>query len=128
MTRRAALDYLAAVLGGDFEGQVSAMRAVGAVPDGVDVDRLVADLAAAQALQPMAILAGGETSLLGALREAMELLLRHRLRPPLEVVLLVRTLFALRSLVKVVDPDRSLFDALLPLIARLPELRAEEGC
>lgn len=127
-TRRAALDYLATVLSGDFDGQVAAMRATGAVPDGVDVDRLVADLAAAQALQPMTILAGGETSLLGALREAMELLLRHRLRPPLEVVLLVRTLFALRSLIKVVDPDRSLLDALLPLIARLPELRADDGC
>lgn len=88
------LDHLAAVLGGDFDGQVAAMRATGAVSDGVDVDRLVADLAAAQALQPMTILAGGETPLLGALREAIELLLRHRLRPPLEVVLLVRTLSA----------------------------------
>lgn len=125
-TRRAALDYLAAVFGGDFDGQVAAMRATGAVPDGVDVDRLVADLGAAEALQPMTILAGGETSLLSALREAMGLLLRHRLRPPLEVVLLVRTLFTLRSLLAVVDPNRNLLDALLPVIARIPELRADD--
>lgn len=125
--RRAAIDYLAAVLGGDFDGQVTAMRATGAVPDDVDVDRLVADLSSAQALQPMTILAGGETSLMAALQEAMGLLLRHRLRPPLEVVLLVRTMFSLRHLAKVVDPDRSLLEALLPLIVRLPELRAEAG-
>lgn len=124
--RHAAVEYLATVLGGDFEGQVAAMRATGAVPDDVDVDRLVADLADAQALQPMTILAGGEVSLVAALQEAMTLLLRHRLRPPLEVILLVRTLFALRSLIKLVDPERSLIDALMPLIVRLPELRAAD--
>jgi ubiquinone biosynthesis protein len=122
--RRAAIEYLAAVLGGDYEGQVAAMRQTGAVPDDVDVDALVADLSASAALDPMTILAGGEVSLLGALREAMDLLLRHRLRPPLEVVLLVRSLFALRSLLATVAPERSLLDALFPLIARLPELRA----
>jgi ubiquinone biosynthesis protein len=126
-TRRAALDYLVAVLGGDFSGQVAAMQAAGAVPDGVDVDRLVADLAATEVLQPMAILAGGETSLLGALRQAMELLLRHRLRPPLEVVLLVRSLFGLRALVGAIAPGRSLFEVLVPLISRLPEIRAADG-
>lgn len=126
--RRAGIDYLAAVLGADFEGQVAAMQTTGAVPDGVDIDALVADLAAAQALQPVTILAGGETSLLAALAEAMHLLLRHRLRPPLDVVLLVRTMFALRSLIAVVAPERSFFDVLLPLVVRLPELRATEGC
>lgn len=126
--RRAALDYLAAVLAGDFEGQVAAMRATGAVPEGADVDRLVADLAAAAALQPMTILAGGETSLLAALREAMDLLLRHRLRPPLEVVLFVRTVFALRALLAVIAPQRSLLEALFPVIQRLPDLRTADGC
>lgn len=127
VTRRAALDYLAAVLGGDFEGQVAAMRAAGAVPETTDVDALVADLAAADALQPMTILAGGETSLLGALREAMDLLLRHRLRPPLEVVLFVRTVFALRALLAVLAPQRSLLEVLFPVIQRLPDLRGAEG-
>lgn len=124
--RRTALDYLAAVLGGDYPGQVAAMRAAGAVPEGVDVDRLVADLAAASALDPMTILAGRETSLLAALREAMDLLLRHRLRPPLEVVLFIRAVFALRSLLGVVAPGTSLLEALFPVIQRLPELRAAE--
>ncbi len=36
------------------------------------------------------------------------------------------TLFALRSLINVVNPDRSLLDARFPLVASLPELRAEE--
>lgn len=126
-TRRVALDYLAAVLGGDFEGQVAAMRATGAVPDGADVDGLVADLAAASALQPMTILAGGETSLLAALREAMDLLLRHRLRPPLEVVLFVRSVFALRALLAMIAPQHGLLEALFPVIQRLPDLRAAEG-
>jgi len=124
-TRRSALDYLAAVLGGDVAGQVAAMQAAGAVPDGVDLDALVADLEAAEALQPAAIFGGGEAALLTALREAVGLLLRHRLRPPLEVVLFVRTLFALRALLQLVAPDRPLLHALLPVVQRLPDLRAE---
>ncbi len=127
-TRRAALDYLAAVLGGDVEGQVAAMRAAGAVPDGADLDGLTAELASAAALQPMAMLGGGEASLLMGLREAMVILLRYRLRPPVEVVLFVRTLFTLRSLLAIVAPERGLLEALFPLIQRLPELRADAEC
>jgi hypothetical protein len=55
----------------------------------------------------------------------MVVLLRHRLRPPIDVVLFVRTLFTLRSLLAIVAPQRSLIDALLPLIQRLPDLRAD---
>jgi ubiquinone biosynthesis protein len=124
-TRRAALDYLAAILSGDFEGQVAAMRATGAVPEDADLERLVEDLAGAETLQPSAILAGGETSLVTALREAVTLLLRHRLRPPLELVLFVRAIFSLRSLLAKVAPEHSLLQALWPVVARLPELRAE---
>jgi ubiquinone biosynthesis protein len=121
-TRRGALRYLMAVLAGDFEGQVEAMRLSGAVPPGVDVGALVADLAATPALQPMTMLAGGQQSALSGLREAVVLLLKHRLRPPIEVVLFVRNLFALRSLLARMSPDADLMTALLPLVQRLPEL------
>lgn len=123
--RRAALDYLVAILSGDVAGQVAAMQAAGAVPTGVDIDALLADLTSAEALQPMAILGGGEAALLTALREAVRLLLRHRLRPPLEVVLFVRTVFSLRAVLQLVAPDRPLLHALMPVVQRLPDLRAE---
>ena len=45
-----------------------------------------------------AILAGGEKGVLTGLNEAVRLLLLHRLRPPLEVILLLRTVFALGAL------------------------------
>lgn len=124
-TRRGALRYLMAVLSGDFEGQVEAMRLSGAVPDGVNVDALVADLAAAEALQPMAMLAGGQQSALAGMRQAVTLLLEHQLRPPVEVVLFVRNLFALRSLLARMSPEADLLAALMPLMQRLPALAQE---
>lgn len=123
--RRSALKYLIAVLSGDFEGQVEAMRLSGAVPDGVDVSRLVADLEATPALQPMAMLSGGQDTAMAGMREAVVLLLRHQLRPPIEVVLFVRSMFSLRSLLAKISPEADLLNALMPLVQRLPQLAAE---
>jgi ubiquinone biosynthesis protein len=123
-TRRAALDWVVAVFSGDAAGQVAAMDEVGAVSENTDVKALLADLEAADSLQPMALLAGGEAALLAAVQDGMRLFLRHRLRPPLELVLFVRTLLSLRALLRVVAPDRPITEALLPLLPRLPELRA----
>ena len=124
-TRRGALNYLVAVLSGDFEGQVAAMRLTGAVGPGVDVDALVADLARSEVLQPMAMLSGGEQSVLTGLRAAVALLLKHNLRPPMSVVLFVRNLFALRALLARMSPGADLLAALMPLMQRLPQLAQE---
>lgn len=124
-TRRGALKYLAAVLTGDFEGQVEAMRISGAVPDGADVSGLVADLASAPALQPMAMLAGGQETALAGMRQAVVLLMRHQLRPPIEVVLFVRSLFGLRTLLTRISPEADLLSALMPVMQRLPQLVQE---
>lgn len=122
----AGIRFLRSFLSGDPEGQADAMRLAGAVPPDADVTALVADLAAADALQVSAILAGGEKGVLVGLNEAVRLLLLHRLRPPLEVVLLLRTLFALGALSDRLAPGGGgLSMALLPLIARLPDLLAE---
>jgi hypothetical protein len=64
----------------------------------------------------------GTAALLGGLREAVTVLLRHRLRPPLEVVLLMRGLFALQEVLPVTAPGATLTGSLLPLLPRLPEL------
>jgi ubiquinone biosynthesis protein len=123
--RRGALKYLASVFSGDVDGQVEAMRMSGAVPDGVDLDALARDLAASDALQPMQMLTGGEGAIMAGLREAVQLLLRHHLRPPIEVTLFVRNVFALNAFVKATGPDLDLMSALMPLVQRLPELSAE---
>jgi predicted unusual protein kinase regulating ubiquinone biosynthesis (AarF/ABC1/UbiB family) len=121
--RTSGYDFLTAVLSGDHSGQVAAMSAAGAVPEGTDTDALIADLAAADGLDPMALLGSdGPTALLGGLREAVTVLLRHRLRPPLEVVLLMRGLFALQEALPVAAPGATLTGSLLPLLPRLPEL------
>jgi predicted unusual protein kinase regulating ubiquinone biosynthesis (AarF/ABC1/UbiB family) len=122
----AGIRFLRAFLSGDPEGQADAMRLAGAVPPDADLDALVADLAAADALQVGAILSGGEKGVLSGLNEAVRLLLFHRLRPPLEVILLLRTVFALGALSDRLAPGGGgLTMALFPLIARLPELLAE---
>jgi len=124
--RRAGSMFLRSLLSGDPEGQVEAMRLAHAIPRDADVDDLLADLEASDALQVSTILMGGQDGLLGALNEAIRLLLAHSLLPPLEVVLLVRTLFALGNISKRLLPDEDgLLMALMPLVARLPELLAD---
>jgi predicted unusual protein kinase regulating ubiquinone biosynthesis (AarF/ABC1/UbiB family) len=121
----AGIRFLRAFLSGDPEGQAEAMRLAGAVPPDADTTALVADLAQAEALQMSAILAGGEKGVLKGLNEAVRLLLLHRLRPPLEVVLLLRTVFALGALSDRLAPGGGgLAMALFPLVARLPDLLA----
>lgn len=123
-TRRAAFAFLTAIFGGDHRGQVEAMRIAGAVPEGVDEDALVDDLAAAPSLAPMAMLSGGEGAITAALRDAVRILLQHRLRPPVEVVLFVRNVFAFREFLAAVAPGMSPFAALMPLVQRLPDLQS----
>ncbi|MDP1818994.1 MAG: AarF/UbiB family protein [Acidimicrobiales bacterium] len=125
--RRAGYAYLTAVLSGDHAAQVEAMRQAGAVPDGIDEGALIADLVAGGSIDPMALMdSSGQGALLEGLRDAVGILLRHRLRPPLEVVLLVRGLFALQQVLPLAAPGASLTGALLPLLPRLPELAADD--
>jgi ubiquinone biosynthesis protein len=124
--RRAGYAYLTSVLSGDHAAQVAAMGDAGAISDGTDVEALLAELTAGGSLDPMALLGSdGPEALLGGLRDAVAILLRHRLRPPLEVVLLVRGLFALQRVLPVAAPGASLTGSLLPLLPRLPELAAD---
>lgn len=124
--RRAGYAYLTSVLSGDPAGQVAAMAEAGAIPSGADIEALVADLSASGSLDPMALLGGdGPGALLAGLRDAVAILLRHRLRPPLDVVLLVRGLFALQRVLPVAAPGATLTGCLLPLLPRLPELAGD---
>ncbi|HVM52077.1 MAG TPA: AarF/UbiB family protein [Acidimicrobiales bacterium] len=123
-TRRAAFGFLTALFSGDHRGQVDAMVLGGAVPDGIDTEALVADLAAAPALSPAAMLSGGGDTITGALGDAVRILLRHRLRPPVDVTMFVRNVFAFRELLATLAPGTSPFLALMPLVQRLPDLQA----
>jgi predicted unusual protein kinase regulating ubiquinone biosynthesis (AarF/ABC1/UbiB family) len=125
--RRAGSLFLRSLLSGDAAGQLEAMRLAGAIPPGADLDALASDLASAHALQVSTILSGGQQGLMDALNTAVRLLLAHRLAPPLEVVLLVRTIFALSHLGRQLLPGQdAMLMALMPLIARLPELLADD--
>lgn len=124
VTRRAAFGFLTALFAGDHRGQVDAMRLAGAVPDDVDADALVADLAGTPSLSPMAILSGGGDAIATALGDSVRILLRHRLRPPIDVVLFVRNVFAVREILATIAPETSLVAALIPLVQRLPDLAA----
>ncbi len=123
--RHAGILFLKSVLSGDHEGQVLAMERAGAMPPDAEPERLMADLAAAESLQVSRILSGGEAGLLTGLNEAVRLLLEHRLRPPLDVVLLLRTVFAIGALAdRLVPEGGGLMAALFPLFGRLPDLIA----
>lgn len=122
-TRQSAFAFLTALLSGDHAGAVAAMRATGAVPPGTDEEALIAELATTPSLSPMTMLSVDD-GIAGALSDAVGVLLRHRLRPPVEVVLFLRNVFAFREFLAAVAPGTSTMAALMPLVQRLPELRA----
>lgn len=121
--RQSAFAFLTALLSGDHAGAVEAMRTAGAVPGDVDEAALVAELAATASLSPMAMLAG-DGGLTDALADAVGILVRHRLRPPVEVVLFVRNVFGFRAFLQHVAPEMSMMAGLMPLVQRLPDLQA----
>lgn len=124
--RRAGITFLRSVLSGDFEGQVEAMRIVGAAPDDLDTEGLVAELRAAEALEVSRVMFGGEDGLLGALNETVRIMLKYNLKPPVEVALLLRTVFALGQIADRINPGGGgLMAALMGLLPRLPELLAD---
>lgn len=124
--RHAGIEFLRSLLSGDAGGAVGAMGRADAIPPDADVDQLVTDFESAEMLQVSTILAGGEQGLLGALNEAVRLLLRHQVRPPLDVVVLLRAIFALGALSNRLVPEGGgLMPAMFPLIQRLPDLIAE---
>lgn len=126
--RRAGIRFLTAIVSGDTDGQIDAMRLAGAIPPGTDLDALAADLRAAESLKVSSILIGGEGGLLAGLRDATRILLAHHLEPPLDVVMLLRTVFALGELLERVAPEAGgLMAGLLPLFQRLPDIIAAEA-
>jgi hypothetical protein len=105
---------------------IEGLAAVGAVGPDADTAGLVADLAGNDRLDPVKVLLGGEAALLDALRTLVGILLAHRLDPPVEVILLLRTLFATGRLASSLTPDGTsgLSAALMSLLPRLPDLVA----
>ena len=54
-------------------------------------------------------------------------MLDHKLQPPVEVTLMLRTVFAMGELVRLVDPagSASLTAVLMPMMPRLPQIIAD---
>jgi ubiquinone biosynthesis protein len=122
--RRGALRYLTSIFTGDVDGQIEGLRMTGAVPPEVDLPALARDLAATEALQPMQMMTGGQEAIVVGLKEAVALLLRHQLRPPLEVTLFVRNVFALNAFIRRFAPESNLMMAMMPLVQKLPDMAA----
>ncbi len=122
--RLAGVRVLKAVFTGEHEGMIDGMRIAGALSPDVDTAALLEDLRSSALLDPGKILFGGESGLLDALNATVGIMLSHKLQPPVEVTLMLRTVFALGELVDQLDPDggAGLIAALMPLIPRLPEI------
>jgi hypothetical protein len=105
---------------------IDGMRIAGALTPDVDTDALLADLQASPLLDPSAILFGGQTALVDALNTTVSIMLAHKLQPPVEVILMLRTVFALGQLLPRLDPSGTtgLTAALMPLLPRLPDILA----
>jgi ubiquinone biosynthesis protein len=122
--RRGMIDLMVAMLGADAPGQVKALVEIGAAPADADLAGLERDLAAVAPPDLFLILAGMMPLPVEAMNGVIELAVRHRLRPPIELMLFGRTVLALNAVIERVEPDRTLQAVLLPLMMRLPEWRA----
>jgi ubiquinone biosynthesis protein len=122
--QRGTIDLLVSLLGGDVTGQVSALAAIGAIPVGADVGGLEKELLEAGVPDLFSMVGGAGPAPFEALQGVIDIAIRHRLRPPLELMLFARTILGLRALLERIHPERALAEALLPLVFRLPELRA----
>ncbi len=124
--RLAGTRVIKAVLTGEHEVMIEGMRIAGALSPDVDIDALLVDLQGSPLLDPSAILFGGQSALADALTATVSIMLAHHLAPPVEVILMLRTVFALGQLLPHLDPggDIGLTAALMPLLPRLPEILA----
>lgn len=124
--RLAGTRVIKAVLTGEHEAMIDGMRIAGALTPDVDTSALLADLKASPLLDPSSILFGGQSALADALTTTVSIMLAHKLQPPVEVILMLRTVFALGQLLGALDPSGStgLTAALMPLLPRLPDILA----
>ncbi|MDX6743620.1 AarF/UbiB family protein [Actinocorallia sp. A-T 12471] len=116
--RRAFLDYITALFGGDPAGQVDALDRLGAIPSNADRAALEADLRAAPELSPLRLLRGGGD----AVRVLGDLASRHGLRVPSGLLGWARALLTYRALTRHLVPDMPIIQALLPLVPRLGDI------
>ena len=70
------------------------------------------------------MVSGAAAPPLESLSDVIDVAIHHRLRPPLELMLFARTLLAFKATLERIDPARGLPEVLIPLVLRLPELRA----
>ncbi len=124
-TRRALLDLLPALLTGDTAAQVAALRDLGIAPEGAAGDTLVSELAAIQPANPLGLLSGEGGGIGGLGRDALAVLLRYGVTPPLELVQLSRAVLSVRAIFRRTNAPGGLLAALFPLLGRTSELRAQ---
>jgi ubiquinone biosynthesis protein len=122
--QRGTIDLLVSLMGGDVPGQVAALAAIGAVPTDADLDGLEKDLANITPPDFLAVASGMAGAPFESLNDVIDMAIRHRLRPPLVLMLFARTLLALNATIERINPALALPGVLLPLVMRLPELRA----
>ncbi|MEO3786376.1 AarF/UbiB family protein [Actinocorallia sp. B10E7] len=119
--RLAFLDYVTALFGGDFAGQVDAMVRLGAVPGSMDpvaLAELEEDLRAAPELSPLRLMRDG-----GAAGPVLlSIAARHGLQVPTGLLQWFRALLTYRALTRHLVPDMPFAQALLPLLPRLGEI------
>jgi ubiquinone biosynthesis protein len=115
-SRRGLAELVIGVLGGDLDQQMAALEHLGMVTERTDVAALRKDWSELVALNPLALMSG---SGLPRLRNVIGVVLRHGLTPPVEVLLLGRSLLAVYALLRYIAPDRSAQQLFLPMLPRL---------
>jgi ubiquinone biosynthesis protein len=105
--RLALLSMIVAATNADIPGQVAAMRDLGALPDSVDVDAVIAQLGLDRPpIDPTALSAD---ELVNELQQSIKTLLSLGARMPKELMLFVKNLVFLDGAIATLAPDLDLF-------------------
>jgi ubiquinone biosynthesis protein len=105
--RLALLSMIVAATNADIPGQVAAMRDLGALPDSVDVDAVIAQLGLDRPpIDPTALSAD---ELVNELQQSIKILLSLGARMPKELMLFVKNLVFLDGAIATLAPDLDLF-------------------
>lgn len=105
--RRLVTEYMVAFAMGDYRKLAEVITAMGSVPDGLDMDRFVADLE--ETYGPIRNLAFGDIHYADLLPRIQRVASRHRMRMPREFVLITKQMLYFDRYAKLLAPNLNVF-------------------
>ena len=114
-------DYIVALASGDYQKLAQVMADMDSVPETLDMDRFVADLA--ETYEPMRTMAFGDINFADFVPELHRVATRHRMRMPNEFVLITKQLLYFDRYAKLLAPQLNIFTDPRLIVSLMMDIR-----